>query len=246
MIINLPKSWDEVYVDQFIALRELDLEMSFYERYVHILSILTDTDSTDEMWDDIDTEQLNNYIKQLKWLSLEPTSSPKLKIDDLTAINVNSIKFGEFIDLEHYFQDYYANLTTIAAIFFRKTKADDWGEIVFQKHGTYSIEMRADELERQPITSIYWLISTYLKWKDSIMIAYETIFEPKITDFDEADLDEEDIEAEEVEKSMKKWSWESVIHKLANDNVINYDNITDLPLIFVLNNLSFRKDMKLD
>jgi hypothetical protein len=131
-------------------------------------------------------------------------------------------------------------------MFFRKTKMDEWNEPIFQKHGSYSIESRADELERQPITSIYWLISTYLKWKEGIINSYENIFEPKITDFDEADLDEEDIEAEEAEKSMKKWSWESVIHKLSNDNVINYDNITDLPLIFVLNNLSFRKDMKLD
>ena len=83
MKINLPKSWEDIYVDQFIALKKMDdSESSFFIKQIKILVILTDTLPNDEMWEDLDVELLTDYIKKIKWLNTEPSNQFKKKIDE--------------------------------------------------------------------------------------------------------------------------------------------------------------------
>jgi hypothetical protein len=62
---------------------------------------------------------------------------------------------------------------------------------------------------------------------------------------DEDELDEEDIEAENNEKVYRNWVWENILYKLSNGDITKYDTITAMPLIFIFNQLSFMKDMKI-
>lgn len=250
MLSNLPKTWDDVYLDQFMALKKLDNDVSFYLRQSQVLAILTDTLPEDECWEDMDVEELTSAIKGLGWLKFEPSSQPVNSFNGYTAIDIEKLTFGEWIDLEHYFQDYFENLPIIAAIIYRLTKQDEWGNIVYQKNNSYNLQKRADSFLELPITYFFWLIRYYLDFKERIMSTYETLFEPVIN---EEDLDEENIEDYdpdmqkqiEYEETAKKWSWENILYKLANGDVTKYDQITDMPFIFIMNQLSFQKEMQL-
>ena len=74
---------------------------------------------------------------------------------------------------------------------------------------------------------------------------YENLFQPVFDLEDtEEEMDIEDIKAEEEEKKATRWSWESIIWSLANEDITKVDQVTDLPLILAFNFLSMRNDMQ--
>lgn len=251
MKINLPKNWDSVLADQFIELKKLDdVESSFFIKQIEMLAILTDTLPDDEIWEDLDVEELSNLIKDISWLKQEPSNDFKKTIDNLTCIDINQLKFGEFIDLEHYFSsnNYYQNLFEICAIFYRQTKTNEWGKLIIEPYSNVNISERSEKFKELPITYIYGLIKYYKNYKENILKTYEKLFEPQFdtTEEDSTEYDPEDIAIIEEEKVMVKWGWENVIFKLTKGDIIKYEEITDLPLVMVLNHLSHIKDMKLE
>jgi len=250
MKINLPKSWEDIYVDQFIALKKMDdSESSFFIKQIKILAILTDTLPNDEMWEDLDVELLTDYIKKIKWLNTEPSNQFKKNIDEFTCIDINKLSFGEFIDLEHYFGDnqYYDNIYKICAIFYRKTKVNEWGHLEFEPYEFIDIDERASVFEDLKITDIYGIMNYFFEFKELIQTTYANHFEPIIEDTDEeVEYDIEEQAEIEKEKILSKWGWENIIYKLAKGDITKYDELTKLPIIFIFNHLSYIKDMNLE
>ena len=246
--IKLPNSWEEVYADQFLELKKLDgSDSSFFIRQIEILSILTDTLPDDEMWEDLDVEELAILIGKLKWLRYEPSNQLKTKIGDYTCIDINKLSFGEFIDLEYYFtNDYFDNLSNICSVLYRKTKTDEWGNLIFEPYELINIEYRSKDFNELPITDIYGVIKYYLDFKQLLMNTYEKLFEPQFDDEEEVDnsqYEQEEIDEIEKEKVIIKWSWENVIHKLSDGDITKYEKITSFPVIFIFNQLSYLKDI---
>lgn len=251
MRINIPRSWDEVFTDQFITLSKLETtEMAFYEKNMEILSILTDTMPDDECWEDMDIDELTNHIKNIKWVMTEPPSTFNKNMLNFEIIDINRLTFGEFIDLDYFFaENYYDNLTKIAAILYKKTKRDEWDNLVYEPYGKYSIDERAILFEEVKITEIFGIIRYYLDFKKELAKIYEQLFEPNFEDIEEdPDLQYEDEEKDLIrqEEMAKKWSWESVLYKLSDGDVSKYDIITEMPVIFIFNQMSFIRDMKFD
>ena len=145
LLNKIPNNWDEVYLDQFIELIKInDKDLGFYEKHIEILSILTDTLPTDEFWEDIDVSELNSCISRLKWLSLEPTNSHSKIIQGMECIDINKLSFGEFIDIDYlYAEDRYDNLNKICSILYRKTKYDEWENLIYEPYGEYAPGARA-------------------------------------------------------------------------------------------------------
>jgi hypothetical protein len=243
MNIVIPKSWSEIYLDQFVSIRTLETK-SIYSNSLEILSILTDTSSNDAVWDDMDIDEMNDLINDIMWLKNEPTTNFKRHIGDFEIVDINKITFGEFLDLEYYFTDYYNNLSKICAVLYRKYKIDDWGIKRYEPYPEYNLDERALLFQDMFITEIYGVIKYYLDFKELIHKTYD-LFEPTDLDYDEEDLDEEDLEAEKSEKIYRNWVWENILHKLSNGDITKYDRITAMPLIFIFNQLSFMKDMKI-
>jgi len=251
MEIKLPNNWDEVLSDQFIELKKLDdVESSFFIKQIEVLSILTDTLPDDEVWEDLDVEVLSKYIKDISWLKQEPSKDFKNKIGDLTCIDINELKFGEFIDLEYYFStnNYFENLFNICSIFYRQTKTNEWGKIIIEPYENVNIKERSEVFKELPITNIYGIIHYYKEYKENILKTYEKLFEPQFEEVEEdtSGYNPEDISDIQEEKVMIKWGWENVIFKLSKGDITKYDKITELPLIMVLNHLSHIRDMKLE
>jgi len=249
---NIPKFWDEVYVDQFISLYKLteDIDKGSYEKNIEVMSILTDTMPDDDEWLDMDIEDLADSISSLKWIS---TTTPTLifnkKINGLEIIDINKLSFGEFIDLDSLFGDnYYNNLTKIAAILYKKTKVDEWGNTLYEPYGKYDINKRAILFEEVYITEIYGILSYYLEFKKELFNIYELLFEPTFDDEenDDEEYDDEERDIIKQEEVAKKWSWENILYKLSEGDITKYDAITEMPVIFIFNQMSFLKDMKTD
>ena len=66
---------------------------------------------------------------------------------------------------------------------------------------------------------------------------------PDVEESDE-ELDPEDLKEEQEEQRFKKWGWEKVIYDLAGEDITKADQITDLPLIMVLNFMSMKYELK--
>ena len=193
--IKLPKNWNDVRVDQFILLKEMDeTSPSIFYRYIEMLSIFTDTLPDDKLWEDMPIEELTKLINDLLWLRLEPSNQFKKEINKLNCIDIDKIKFGEFIDLEYYFKDdYIKNLPIICSILFKKTKLNEWSDLIFEPY-EYDVIERSHQFETISITDVYGIISYYLEFKQKIQTSYTSIFEPIIDD------DEEDYEMNENEE----------------------------------------------
>lgn len=247
----LPKNWDEVLLDQYILLGEnKEEEYDKFDNDLRILSILTDTLPEDEVWESMDIVEFIKLVSGLEWINHPPTNDFKRDLDGFSIIPIEKITLGEFIDLDSLFSsDYIENLSKIVGIFYRKTREDEWGNIIYEPHGVYDFEKRGELFLEYPITHFYGLIKYFMEFKSLINSSYEPLFEPVIVDGDDEDVQDEydPDEQEEIkrEETFKKWAWESVLHKLSDGDITKYDRITELPVIFIFNQLGFRKEMDL-
>lgn len=249
--INIPKNWDNILVDQFISIKSLDLnDKLMFNKSLEILSILTDTLPDDEIWEDMDTLELIDIINGMSWLGTEPSKQYKETVLDFSVINIKTMSLGEFIDLDYLFSDnYFTNLPKIIGILYRKTRQNDWGNVEFEAHGSYNSESRGELFLELPITTVYGIIQEFLDFKTLLNTDYQPLFEPVIEETDE-DYNEEGFDADEQleierEKINKKWSWENILHLLSGGDITKYDKLTELPAVFIFNQLGFRKEMNL-
>jgi hypothetical protein len=242
--MQLPKNWHPITTNQFAELKELKEEDfgSLFLYNLELLSIVTDTDP--EELEDLEPEQLVDYVYQLNFLRHEPSKSAVKQIGLLQFKPFSLLTLGEFIDLEYYFaNDFVKNLTNICGLCYRKKKVNEWNIEEFEPYRFNPVD-RAELFELESIATTYGVIPEYLLFRDEIMKAYENLFMPDVEETDE-ELDPEDAKEEQEEIRFKKWGWEKVIFDLAGEDITKTDHITDLPLIMVLNHLSMRKELNL-
>jgi len=243
--MNLPRSWNDVTVEQFRELKSLDNEDfdSLFSRELEYVSILTDTDI--EELEDMDIDELTTVISELKFIKKSPTNQFKRELTYYKYKGCDSLTLGEFIDLEHYFaNDYIINLPTICAILYRKHTINIWDVEVVEPYKFNPLD-RVDKFNELPISHVYGITNDYLKFRENFLKVYENLFQPVFDSEDESEeMDIEDIKAEEEEKKVSKWSWESIIWNLCNEDITKVDQVTDLPLILAFNFLSMKNDLQ--
>ncbi len=245
--MKLPKSWNDITVEQFIELRSLNNEDfdSLFSYEIECLSILTDID-VDE-FDDMEIDELSKIVKQVTFIKKQPSNIFKNEINNLTYIGLNDLKLGEFIDLEYYFaNDYVKHLTYISSVLYRKTKLSEWEEVVFEDY-SFNIEKRKEQFNDLPITSVYGIISEYIKFRENFLKVYENLFNPIFDEdeLDEAELDEEDLKEQEAEDKINRWSWEHTLYNLANEDVTKIKDVLELNLVFAFNILGMKKELEI-
>ena len=245
--MKLPKSWNDITVEQFIELRSLNNEDfdSLFSYEIECLSILTDID-VDE-FDDMEIDELSKIVKQVTFIKKQPSNIFKNEINNLTYIGLNDLKLGEFIDLEYYFaNDYVKHLTYISSVLYRKTKLSEWEELIYEDY-SFNIEKRKEQFNDLPITSVYGIIAEYIKFRENFLKVYENLFNPIFDDeeLDESELDEEDIKEQEAEDKINRWSWEHTLYNLANEDVTKIKDVLELNLVFAFNILGMKKELEI-
>lgn len=244
--LELPSSWNDVSVDKFIQLKEVEAGdfVSILSYKMDKLFVLTETDIDSDIWSEINTDQLADINIKLTWLNSQPSISFKNQINDYYFKPLDTLTLGEFIDLEHLFSiNYITKLPDICAILYRRNRIDEWGHTIIEPRN-YDESVRANEFYKLPIPDVFGILQTYLSFKKKFLDIFEDMF---LESDDEPKEVSEEITKDEIEKEklLTKWSWERIIYMLGNDNSLNFNKVVNLPLIFVFNTLSMRKDLKL-
>jgi len=128
--------------------------------------------------------------------------------------NLNELTFGDFIDLDVWLID----------------GLDKWLHKVANKCGQTEW---ADEA--------LWLAHEAARWRNFIYKQYKELF--AIGEYEEFS---EKFDIEHVPNSGQEQArnWMQVLYELSNDNVLNIDPITNLPLLEALNFMAMRKERK--
>ena len=243
--MQLPTTWSNISVSQYSELKGLEASSfdSVFDYNLEILSILTDTDINDI--EDLDFDEMTYILSQLNWINREPNKPINRIISDLHYIGLQHLKVGEFIDLEYYFtNNYNKHLTDICAVVYRKSKLDEWGNIVYEPY-TYDLNDRKEFFNELPCTDVYGIIKDYILFRDNFMNTYINLFQEPATDEIEDELTDEDKEEIKKEDQLNRWSWEKTLYILANEDITKIDDVLKMNLIFAFNMLSMKTELQL-
>ena len=210
--------------------------------------LLTVSDLELEEIEDMSSSELAKNVSSLSWTRKEPHKKYSKKLGEYEMLPFKKITWGMFIDLEYYYsKDYIENITTICGILYRRQSVDEWENKIIEPY-TYDPIKRGDLFIDIPITAIYGVVMDYLDYRNSLINgAYSELFNSNEDD------DEEELTPQEKSERLKelkeeqrinKWAYESVTLKLANDDVTKMKDILNMPLIYVLNMLSMKNDLK--
>ena len=239
--MNIPKSWNDVTLYQY---QELSKSMKSGEDMLDIFSILLNTTPDDPIIEDMDFDYVKSEIDKLGWLSLEPVGQLNNKIEELYIKEFKNLTLGEFIDIEHYYIDAIENLHIICSILYRKRLVNKWDNIEIEPY-EYNLIDRGELFLDQPITKVVGVLSGYIEFRTNFLNSYENLFQEPENDDDFDDLTGRDKIDAEVErknnKSKSKWSWESILLGLSNNDVTKFDELFRTSLILVFNTLSAKK-----
>lgn len=243
--MKLPKSWNEVTVNQWVELNSIDPN-EFNSVFLHTLeglSILSNTDP--EELEDLTPEELIDLANQVSFIKREPSNKPKQAVKGFMLKPLDALTLGEFIDLEYYIGQNVQNFTLLLSILYKQYKRDEWGNLVFEPY-VYKLEERIHEWGNVSINEVFGAVNNYIAYSNDFKQRYENLFNPVIEQDEEVEFDPEDIKAEAEEKVFTKWSWEKLLYDIANEDLTKIDAVTELPLVFVFNMLSMVEELQLN
>lgn len=239
---NIPKSWQDIKLYQYQDILSFDITgKGVFEKYIEYLSIITETE-VDE-WEDMDLEEVLDIIKKIEWLKTAPSSNFKTNINSFQLIDLNNLELGAYIDIEFFKKDLFKNLHIILAILYRKTKKNEWDELIIEPY-EYDINKRSELFLDLSINDVYGIINHYASFNEMFINNYSNLFNKEIPeeDLDPIDeLTEEDKKEIAKEQERAKWAWEILLNNLSDNDITKYDELLKLKLIFVFNQLSFKK-----
>lgn len=240
---NLPIGWQDVSVYQYQDLVQVTVDgKSIFEKYVEYLSILTNTEA--EEWEDLDIEEVGDLIRNLEWLKRQPSSNFKTNVGKYKLIDFKHLTLGQYIDINYFKTEQWKNFHLILAILYRQIKQNEWGNETIEPYGQINLNKRADEFLDLPINDVYGVINSFNQFDEKFKQTYYNQFNPDIPEEDldpEEDLTIEDKKEIEKEKERANWAWESLIYNLCDGDLTKYDAVLELPLIFVFNQITFKK-----
>lgn len=254
---NIPKTWDQITVGQFIELNTIDLTQFESEFYLNLekLAIVTNTSADDEFWEEMDVIELSNIIKTSEFLFSAPANKFKSKLEDGYILkSFNDLTLGEFIDIEYFIADnVITNFTKILSILYRKHKVGEWSEIIMEPYSVIDLNARSEEFEDIYITNVFGIIDAYAQFKNDFVTKYNALFEP-VFDEDETEFTKEEIlndpiiqheleEEKKMEERQKKWAWEKLLFGIAKGDILQINQVTQLGLIYVFNMLAMRREL---
>ena len=257
MKINIPTSWDQITVEQFIELNTMNVDEfdSVTSIQLERLAIITETSSDDEIWEELDVRELNRYVKESLFLTKNPSTNYKKELfsGEYVAKDFIALTLGEFIDLEYFLSEgNILNLPKISAILYRKKRIGDWGETIIEPYSVINLKEREKIFFDLMITDIFGLLTAYIEFKTDFLKKYEALFEPEY-DFDEESEEELDevssFEAEQekiAEEKVKKWSWEKLLFMIAGNDMLKVDQATEMGLVYAFNLLSMKQELNIN
>jgi len=245
------KSWSDVNVKLWTELSEIKKlkdTLTTTEFYIEIIAFLEDISPDDSIFDEMSSGELFRKINESSWVWSIPDSLPKPH-NGLVPKPLNDLTLGEFVDLESFQTDIESNLSRVAALLWRKTRQNEWGNTIWEPY-EYDLESRLVDFSTAPITSIYPILGVYQKWRQNFFENYAELF---MTEEDKVEIEALEDEgnysrteakkAEILEERQKKWSWEALIWNMAGEDMCQIIPLLQLPVLLVFNMLSMKHSL---
>jgi hypothetical protein len=244
-MIKLPKKWSQVTLEQFIEFSQIDKEQGAYHYNSEALSILSD-ESIDVI-EDLDVDEMAELVAEAKWCTSEPSKRYKHEVLSMKFKPFNKLTLYEYIDLDYYFNNnYITNLDKVCAICYRQSKVNEWGDEVLESY-EFDCNIRAERFLDLPITDVYGIVHEFLNYRDTFLKNYENLFtgevDEQLSEEERRELDPDEVKEIEQEQKLVKWSWEQTIYALTNGDITKSEKVGALPLIYVFNILSMKKEL---
>ena len=244
-MIKLPKKWSQVTLEQFIEFSAIDKEQGAYHYNSEALSILSD-EPIDTI-EDLDVDEMAELVAEAKWCTSEPSKRYKHELLGMKFKPLNKLTLYEYIDLDYYFNNnYITNLDKVCAICYRQSKVNEWGDEVLEPY-EFDCNIRAERFLDLPITDVYGIVHEFLNYRDTFLKNYENLFtgelDEELSEEERREMDPEEVKEIEQEQKLAKWSWEQTIYELTNGDITKSEKVGALPLIYVFNMLSMKKEL---
>lgn len=235
--------WDDVPFIKYIEILNLE-ENSIFKKNLELITILTESDE----WDDLPTKTITEIINSNSWLSTKPSNNFKSNFDIWTLKPFNKFTLAEWIDLEKYILE--KKYENIIALCYRKTKQDEWGNIIFEPY-LYNCNERSDVFLDYPVTYFFGVIESAVKYRDNLLNSFNELFESIEDSEFEPDNDEltymSEAEILELKQQIKKdnekkfYSWQKLLDDISGGNWSYIEDILNLPVAFVFNMMMMKK-----
>ena len=249
---KLPKNWFEVSIEQYQELVGIEAQRDSFsntEYFIEKLSLFLDISPEDSFFDELSTNELFELINSISWTNSPiPVTSQNEKWENMSPKKFQSLCLGEFIDLEHFMAEPDENLHKIAAVLYKQTTIDKWGNPEIEPY-EYDLEQRSEMFLKAPIPQIYNLATLYSQWRKTFLENYEELFQGEETGEEDEDEELEGYEHVERQKQLQKekilikWSWENMIWNLAQEDITKMKDIFGIEVILVFNMLSMKKSL---
>ena len=232
--ILLPTSLSEIPLSRYQKFIEMK-EQSNDEEFIanKMIQIFCGIELKEVM--QIKVKELNGLIKHFTDVfSEKPQLVRQFKIKDIEfgfIPKIDDISFGEYVDLEHHFQNW-STYHKAMAVMFRPIK---------EKHGDkytivdYEPNEDMQELMKFAPLDVAISASVFLEFRKRIIKSYDELFTER--------SDEDDAFSEYSERSQfgKRWGWYSSIYKCASGDITKFDEVTRTRLTQCLTYLTFEK-----
>lgn len=258
MVPNKITSWSNISLETYIELIYISTSDSDNKTF-EIISLLLDI-SVDEV-ESMSYSEFEIIENDLKFtLKAIKKSNEPIVINNVTfeLIPFGDLEFGAFIDLEHMVTSkdtLLDNLPKIySTIFRRKISIDDgFSATKYEQYDNWW-NIRVPLFNQISIDKLFYALNDYMEFRNNIYETYQGLFETKeeMSDEDKRILEEEkrhmtnvERKAEEKLERVNRWSWQLLLFKIANNEPLNIDKATEMPIIQSLNILSMLHELEI-
>lgn len=157
----------------------------------------------------------------------------------------SKLTLGEYIDIE-YFMVKPDGILQLISIIYRKAKPKTrLTDYQYEKYGDW-LNVRTEFFKDIQVADVVGLKSEFLEWRKLLHQSYSGLFDQGY-DGDEEETPPDNLskiekaKQDSTEKAQTAFTWENIIINLCDNNLANYEDILNLPIILVFNILSAKK-----
>ncbi|QDP49367.1 MAG: hypothetical protein GOVbin2669_36 [Prokaryotic dsDNA virus sp.] len=233
-VFKIPENINDLTIEQFIDLQNTIEKTKDEKEVFKILQIVSSLSKIPyKALKTIDEESIGKliiYVNDL--LNTETTIElhNTIRVEGKKyGVNTdfNNMTLGEFVDLETYSKNHTENLHKIMSILYRPYK----NKIVAEYKPDKS---RSDLfLKKLKVKDIYGVFMKYVEFRNNIYKEFEELFTIKT----------EELGVNSYNNLGEKWGWYNHIYILANENILNINKVTKLPVYECLTFMSYKQDL---